>query len=313
MLFQKRDGEIIEAIQEYGGLLGMRHIKSMFWLEKSLRAMQQRLTTLVNNHYLARPTRRQWHTRPVPESIYWLGPQGALWLAGQWGIVLSKKYAKEPNENYQRKLEKELRKGGLRWLREPRWNQILHDLAIVECRLAVERAIQEFPNLSLGEWRHETMFLSDPDAIEIDMPDRKGNRQMIKKRIIPDSYFEIENQNLASGRRPAKARYLLELDGATHSNPKFGVHKVLPGIAYLKSPEYKARFGANAGRWLVITSGKKRRMENLIQQTQTTAGTQAYLFLFTTFSKIRKYNFIADNIWNQAEQDHPISLLSLLR
>ena len=39
-----------------------------------------------------------------------------------------------------RTMARNLRAQGFRWLREPRWMQLAHDLAVVDCRLAIERA-----------------------------------------------------------------------------------------------------------------------------------------------------------------------------
>ena len=58
MRFQTRDGEILQAIYEYGGLLAGRHLQEMFWPDKSLRAMQKRLSELFTNGYIARPQKR---------------------------------------------------------------------------------------------------------------------------------------------------------------------------------------------------------------------------------------------------------------
>jgi hypothetical protein len=92
MRFQERDGEILHAIYEYGGVLAGRQIKEMFWPDKSLRAVQKRLSKLHNHHYIARPTNHDWKTKPIPESVYWLDWNGAMWLAEQRGIELSDFY-----------------------------------------------------------------------------------------------------------------------------------------------------------------------------------------------------------------------------
>ena len=51
MLFQKRDGEILHAIYDNDGVLGKRHIKKLFWFEKTWRAMERRLA-LLRKEYL---------------------------------------------------------------------------------------------------------------------------------------------------------------------------------------------------------------------------------------------------------------------
>jgi hypothetical protein len=103
-------------------------------------------------------------------------------------------------------------------------------------------------------------------------------------------------------------RLLLELDNSTHANERFGREKVAPGLAYIKSGEYKARFGANSGRWLVVTTGE-RRMTNLMRQTHQVAGRGAKVFLFTTFDQLENGNILTDPVWYQVGSEKPMSLL----
>ena len=95
--------------------------------------------------------------------------------------------------------------------------------------------------------------------------------KQVKKRVYPDSYFVIVDRQRAAQGLVARMRLLLELDNSTHANERFGREKVAPGLAYVKSEEYKTRFGANSGRWLVVTTGE-RRMTNLMRQTHQVAG-----------------------------------------
>ncbi len=310
MWFQERDGQLVITTYEYGGILARRHIHNLFWPSCTLRAVQKRLSKLIENGYLARPTDRDWRTKPIPEAIYWIGPQGALWLAGQYGIELDGEFTYPLNENHQRKLEQQLRQGGISWIRQPKWHQLEHDLAVVDFRLSVEVALSEIEFFSLEDWRNEHYFRSDPDVIEFEVTNRDGTTTLTKKGICPDSSFTIVDRKRQTTGQPAKARFLLELDGATHSNPKFGRDKVLAGAAYIKSPQYKARFGANAGRWLIVTMGSKR-MNNLMNQTHQAVGSSSRLFFFTTTDQLGSCNVLVDPIWWQPGSDGSVALLQI--
>ena len=83
---------------------------------------------------------------------------------------------------------------------------------------------------------------------------------------------------------------------AAHDNPSFGREKVLPGIAYLKSAGYKARSGANAGRWLVVTTSQTR-MKHLLKQALAVGKEGARVFLFSTFEQVLSANPLLSPIW----------------
>ena len=130
-----------------------------------------------------------------------------------------------------------------------------------------------------------------------------------KKGIIPDGYFVIVDENRKARGGAYKARFLVELDRATHDNPSFGIEKAAPGAAYISSPKYKERFGANAGRWLVVTTGEVR-MKNLMLQTKERAKGEARLFFFTTLELLDKGNVFSSPVWWQVDQPDPNSLIA---
>jgi hypothetical protein len=306
MRFQERDGAILQTIYEYGGVLARRHLKRMFFPDTTLRALQKRLAKLVNNGYLARPTAHQRKTQPIPEPIYWLDWRGIIWVAGQDNVAVHP--PANQGENQMRRLAKQLRDQGVRWVREPRWIQLAHDLAVVDFRLAVEQAISELPSYVLETWIHESDFRSDGDTVTYKIAGRDGTVKQARKRVYPDSYFVVvDGQRLAQGLL-ARARFLLELDNATHTNERFGREKVMPGLAYIKSPEYKTRFGDNSGRWLVVTTGRTR-VRNLMRQTRQVAGAGAGIFLFTIFNHLRTANVLTEPVWWQVGRGEPTALL----
>ena len=303
--FQERDGEILRAVYRYDGVLAKRHIKGMFWPDASTRAMEMRLSTLYHQAYLDWPNREQWRTKPIPEAICWLGWKGALWIAGDSKLEVEP--PRTPNETQLRRLAAQLREHGIRWLREPRWSQLAHDLSVVDFRQAVEKAVNETPSLAFEEWIPEGVFLSNMDVVAYSVRDRKGSVKQQKRGVRPDGYFSIVDNRRHSQGLPARARFLLELDMATHDTNSFFQEKVIAGVAYMRSPAYKARFGHNSGRWLVVTTGEVR-MKHLMRQTQQAVGESASVFFFTTFEQVKTANVLTVPIWWQKEHEQPIPL-----
>lgn len=308
MRFQKRDGEVLQAIYQYDGVLARRHLKEMFWPDKTWRAMEMRLSRLYHQGYLDCPNAVQQQTMPIPEPVCWLGWKGALWLAGERGTPVEQ--PKTINESQLRVLERRLREGDINWLREPRWSQLKHDLAIIDVRLAVEKAVKELPYLTLETWIPESVFHSQMDVVQYTLPGLDGRVRTIKKGVRPDGYFEIVDRKRQQQILPARARFLVEIDQATHDNPSFGREKVTPGLAYLRSQAYKVRFGDNAGRWLIITTGQTR-LKNLITQTRQSVGLAANVFFFSVFDELDRGNVLTSPIWWQAGEKEKVPLLTM--
>jgi len=210
------------------------------------------------------------------------------------------------NENQMRLLQKRLRNHGIRWVREPNWNQPQHDLAVVDFRLAVERSIQCMTNLSLMAWISESAFRANTDVIDFKFIGKNGEKKHKKKGVCPDGFFIVADEIKKKNSEDYKARFLLEMDMATHDNPSFGIEKAAAGAAYIISDAYKNRFGANAGGWLVVTTGETR-MKNLIKQTKYRVKDHN-LFYFTTLEHIETTNILAAPIWWQVNKSEPQAL-----
>ena len=88
MRFQNRDAQILQKIYENDGVLSRRHLKSIFWPDKSTRAMEVRLSKLQRNNYISWPTREHQKTMPIPEPVCWLGWRGAQYIAGLHGVIV---------------------------------------------------------------------------------------------------------------------------------------------------------------------------------------------------------------------------------
>jgi hypothetical protein len=308
MRFQLRDEEILNAIQSYGGVMARRQLKELFWPDKTWRAMEKRLSKLYHNHYLDWPAREEWRSQPVPEPICWLGWRGALLLAKV--LKADVPYRDAASETQQRKLEVDLRKLGFHWLREPRWLQLRHDLRLVDFRMLMEQAVHRHKALSMGTWVLEREFRSDPDIIEYESPRRDGQAQRVRKAILPDGFFSIQNTERLIAGKPYTARFLVEIDMSTEDNPRFAREKIRPSIAYLRSAQYQERFGYKSGRWLVVAPSAQR-VHNLMEQAKTTLGRDARVFCFTTFDGLRPDTILSEPIWHRGDGEYVGPLLEI--
>lgn len=305
MRFQDRDGEILQAIYDFDGVITRRHLKQLFWPSSSQKAMQARLSKLYHNGYLDWPDAQQRRVRPIPEPLVWLGWRGILALAGSRGVPVN--YPAKENENQLRLLQSQLRKHGIRWVREPNWNQPLHEIAVADFRLSLARSLEKSAHLELEKWIPESIFRADTDVVQFNYTDKYSNHRKRSKGVIPDGFFVIKDHHRSKKGKPHRALFLLEVDMASHDNTSFGIEKAAAGGAYIHSPLYKKRFGTNAGRWLVVTTGKVR-LQNLIHQTHQYAQDFKDMFYFTTQEKIQSHNLLTEHIWRQPGNDRDVAL-----
>src|SRR3990172_11375125 len=268
MRFQQRDDQILNAIYDYGGVLSRTKIKEMFWLDKSWRAMEVRLAKLQRMGYIAWPDGHQRQHNDIPQSIIWLAAKGILHVAQGRGVELE--LPTRLKESGLRKLEKALREQGISWLREPAWSKLGHDLTLVDVRHAIEKGAGSTADIPLVEWIGEHAFRAQPARINYQVA-KKGLVKTFTKAVIPDGAFTLIDIKRQLEGKPHQARFLLELDMATHNNPNFGRFKVAPYAAYVSSNPFEERFGGRTARWLVITTGATR-LRNLMAQCRIYAG-----------------------------------------
>ena len=308
MRFQQRDAAILEAIYQNEGVLAKRHIKSLFWSNGKERTMQIRLAKLRNANYIDWPTVEQRRNYPLPEPVCWLDMKGAIYIASTRGADIQEPSVS--NENQCRSLQKNLRKEGIRWVRQPRWSLLRHDIATMGVKLAVMKSAMASARFTFNRWIPESEFRGKLDKVKVPVFGRDGKRSLVDKGVCPDGYFEVMDEARQSLGKPGRGRFLLEIDMSTHDPNRFGRNKILPGVAYILSDAYHARFGVNSGRWLVITSGGETRLKNLVQQAQENARSKSSWFYFTRIDQIQSANLFTDPIWWQANIDYPVQLFT---
>ena len=304
--FQARDADVLQTIQDMGGVMAKRQLKALFWQDKTKRAMEKRLAKLKSYAYIDWASLEQRRVNPNPEPVVWLDWKGASYLASLSGIRVN--LPEKNNENRKRTLHKNLRMGGFSWLREPRWSQLYHDLTVIDVRLTFQHYCTESALIQLEEWVNESEFRSQMDVVDVKFTTRQEKVIIKKKGICPDGMLVLVDEKRRRLNQPFRARFLLEVDMATHDNLSFGWEKSLAGSAYIKSKAYQERFGNNSGRWLVITTGETR-MKHLMKQTEKMIHKDADLFLFTTFQDFFSGNALQERIWSKCGLDTRTSLL----
>ena len=256
MRLTERDKQIFLMIYLLGGVISLKQIDRLFFSGKGRSQPRQRMWTLFANAFVQRPNARTIHMVPLGESVYWLDEKGAEVVAAMLGVRLAE----------------------LNWRRRPRFSWLKHDLAVNDFYIAVRQACETVPALALEQWVPETDFLVHPDTIHY--VDEDGVEQ--ERQVRPDGFLLITRERPGRQKRQAFA-FLLEVDMATHSNPRFRREKGRAGGAYLASAAYERRFGLKFGRWLVVTTSDER-MENLMRETEKVA--EDGFFYFTTFDRV---------------------------
>ena len=305
--FQARDADVLQTIQDMGGVMAKRQLKALYWRTSSQRAMEKRLAKLKFYSYIDWPNLEQRRVNPNPEPVIWLDWRGACYLASLAGIKVE--LPKKMNETGKRIMQKSLKENGFTWLREPRWSQLYHDLTVIDVRLTFQHYCDQSDLILLEGWINESDFRSQMDVIEVKYTTRSGKVAFRNKGICPDGMMVLVDERRRRLNQPFRARFLLEVDMATHDTPSFGWEKSLAGAAYIKSKAYRERFGNNSGRWLVITTGETR-MKNLMKQTRKMVEKDSDLFLFTTFQKFFSVNALQERIWSKCGLDYKVTLLN---
>lgn len=303
MQFQRRDAQILTAIYDYGGVLARTHLKEIFWEGKSWRAMEVRLAKLRAAGYLTWADRKNQHNLSLP--VVWLAVKGISYVALTRGVDID--LPTRLNESALRKADKKLRKEGINWTREPSWSKLGHDLDLIDIRRSIEKASILLGDIRLGEWISEYAFRSEPDRISYQIT-KGGRAKTFRREVIPDGYFMLINLPRQLEGKPHQARFLLELDMGTHSNPNFGRFKAAPYAAYLGSDVFLKRFGGRFARLLIVTTGRTR-VRNLMMQCQKQAGGKTNLFYFAEIRDVLTKNPITDPIWRVAGQTQKKSLV----
>jgi len=273
-----RDKRILETIHSFDGLLSLRQIDKLFFSGQGRSQSRARMRLLFDNGYVNMPDLESIHQVPAGETIYWLDKKGAAIVAGLSGKRTSQ----------------------LKWRKRPRYSLIEHDLKVNDFRIVIQDACRSAKDSELRYWIPESAFASQPDKITYETSSGKSAIRAVR----PDGFFLIDYQARFGRVKPFS--FLLEVDMSSEDNPRFVREKIRPGVAYLKSAQYVERFGQPHGRYLVITTGR-RRMLNMKEQAERHGGRN--LFYFSTFDDLRAGTVLAKPVWLLAGHQEPRSIV----
>ena len=250
-----RDYEVFLFLLDCGGIAGLTQLDRLFWGGKNVRTAKNRLDQLDKEGLLARVEKgnrvflkTNFHVTHVPEEdyAYRLTEKGAYHASTRRDADMDELFHGMPFEEWSR------------------WNALTHDFAVNKVLIDM---LQSPSDVTVRKFWPETWFRREPD--EISVPNRKK-----PVRVLPDLVTRLHSP--APG-HPGKVRdwfFLWEIDTRSMKPAKV-LNKIQPGFQYLKSVQYRQRFGVRYGRWVMITEGPKRR-DNLRREAAKIPGHKAW-------------------------------------
>jgi len=275
-----RDKRILETIHAFDGIISLRQIDHLFFSGRYRSQPRARMRLLYDNAFVNMPGPENIHQVPIGETIYWLDREGAAVVAGLHGQSTKQ----------------------FHWRSKPRYSLIEHDLRVNDFRIAMREACNWHSKLELVSWIPESEFIRSPDRITYETLSGKN----AKRSVRPDGYFLLDRTARLG---PTKQfAFLLEIDMGSEDNPRFAREKVRPGLAYIGSEQFAKRFGLRHGRYLVVSTGR-RRIRNMKAQAERSGGKG--LFYFSTFDKVTPESVLTEPIWMLAGHQDPRSIIPL--
>lgn len=272
----KRQRKILEYIWDFGILTD----KDLMWLEHISKRRSQELTKpLFDNGYINRPNPK---VRTRYNFMFWcLTKKGAEVVAAMQNIAVR----------------------DLDWVKHPRWSQIEHDAMINEFRIILLKAVNRQDDFQIVDWIGETTFHSWQDTVHYTT--LAGNAG--KRRFAVDCYVKI-CRNSPEKENPFYSRLFPEIELSRKSNPRFVEHKILPGLAYLKSDICYQRLGSKSGRYLFMVDSMEK-LDNYRNSTSRAIDKEEYRnFYFSTFDDVSVDTVLFEPIWWRPGDRSPIAL-----
>lgn len=267
---------VLELIWEFG-LLADYQLMALLGIKKSW--LHEIMGALWNNHYVNRPNPK---VRAGYDYMFW---------------VLSKKGARVVAER------QNIEYRDLDWVRQPGRTQTHHDVLINDFRIIMELALRDHEEFEMEEWQSEAVFRSRQARVYYTTPGGKQGSRV----FIPDGYIKVK-RSVPGREKPFHARMFPEIELSAKSNPRFVLHKILPGLAYMQSDIYETYHGWRNGRFLFITFSREK-IDNYIQVTEKAIDPKFYrYFYFAYFDDITVNSILFEPIWRVPGSKEPIGL-----
>lgn len=167
-----------------------------------------------------------------------------------------------------------------------------HTLAIVDVRLALQRAIEGREDVEIERWLAEPLCRH-----EYDIRSTQGAGRWQKEVFKPDGFVRFYH-------RPSQrdVNYFLEVDLGHTSSRQFA-GKIMMHRRYKESGLFRELYGGESFRTLVVTTGP-RRVGNLVELAQEQGSDR---FWFTTFAQLEEHGPLGA-IWRVPFQEQLVSL-----
>jgi hypothetical protein len=273
---QSRDIDLFEDIYAYGGALTLDQALLLHF--PSVKVARDRLGDLFYAGYLKRTSRRG--SALIDAVGYALTELSMIEAAGRQG---------------EEKLPLH------KWSAPNVTAKLNHDIYINDFVIDAKLACETFDHLALHEWVSEQSLraMGHTFTHESWLGDTVKNAH-----AYPDSILIVDRDTAEDYR----GRFLMEMDMSNHSNPTFGEEKIVPYIAYIRSPIYKRRFGDNTGRVLVVVPDT-RRIKYLAETARRYGGKNARIWHFATINDINHKTILTEKIWTRADQEEKVALI----
>jgi hypothetical protein len=269
----QRDRRILQTIPQFEGFLSVDQVRWLFFPRTNggKRAAYRRCRAMTTAHYLRVADKHE--RKLIPAQIYWLDEAG---------------YQLYTADNPSSKL---------RWRKKPRFDRVAHDLSVNDFHLDLLEAATEH-DFELVEWYPGYIFETYPDTITF----LNTRQKETHRRIEPDSFFMLKHNQ-------KYRRFGLEVELSPKKTMRLMDDKVLPLLAWVKSAEYKQRFGYKSGGFLFTFSDETvGLMQLLIDRIRQTLKEEGRYFHFARMSDINPETILTAPIWHKSTTREPLSL-----
>jgi len=182
----------------------------------------------------------------------------------------------------------------IRLCREDPPSYLAHTLAVVEWRLALQKAVAQDDDLTLDLWLPE---LRCRHAYEMRTPPGRGGPAWREQVFKPDAFFRLALRSTGELRS-----YFVEIDLGNTSTRRFE-EKVQAHEQYLACGLFREMYDGGAFQTLVITTGPLRR-RNLLEIAR---GQRSRLFRFCTWEDVRSDRLL-EPVWFEPDRPEPVAL-----
>jgi len=285
------DDRFLQAIYRYH-MLKPEHLTRRYYSKGSLTFVKAQLKLLTDHGYLE--ANEQPTTRGRSPFYYTLASKGMKYLK-EIGLEVNRYYRPSRKVEY------------LPFL--------LHTFSVNDVLIAAELLVEDFPQLTLAEMRHELTLKQDPCKVPLRRSGKEGSTTMMYTTIVPDGWLDFRYDR---GKEAQKRKMCiwLEVDRGTVGMKDFK-EKAAAILAYYRSGAYQQRFGTSSLRVAFATTDGTARvrqmrawLRDVITKQQEIAGMTERFVCTALPTEIDPRTLFLTPVWYAPFDDTPpVSLL----